>query len=264
MGALRASAPAWIWILIVVPLLLVRRARTAFVIFSLAWLWATSASAGTITGATMFGINAGTGPGLGTVSVPAIVTVTANNDDVPASDVLDSNIIVPIKRFDNNGFIDIEFSVAATAGVTEYLVFESVDNNTGVNWNGYQMYLGFGVGAAFVPSPGGDGLDFDAPLFTTAPTSSVMPIVALGEDSLLWSGGVQGAGAESYQFRLDVPDLSPFPGVGTFTIRQIPIAVPEPSSVALAAFAFVSLAAWDWRRRRSRRVAQSACDRKRR
>jgi hypothetical protein len=72
-------------------------------------------------------------PGLGTVSVPAIVTVNPNNDNVPAAGVGDNNIFVPIKRFDHNGNIDIEFHVAPSQGVTEYSVFESVDNNTGSN-----------------------------------------------------------------------------------------------------------------------------------
>ena len=51
---------------------------------------------------------------------------------MPLAGVLDNNIFVPIKRFDHNGYIDIEFHVAPSGGVTEYQVFESVDNNTGV------------------------------------------------------------------------------------------------------------------------------------
>ena len=62
--------------------------------------------------------------------------------------------------------------------VTEYRVFESVDNNTGINWAGYTMELGFGIGAGFVPSPPGDGLDFDAPLYDTPPISSAFSNVA--------------------------------------------------------------------------------------
>src|SRR6478609_7558429 len=55
------------------------------------------------------------GPGLGFVSIPAIVTVTPNNDDVPGTQP-DTNIVVPLKRFDSTGFIDIPFTVTATQG----------------------------------------------------------------------------------------------------------------------------------------------------
>jgi hypothetical protein len=130
-------------------------------------LFTSTVSAGIVSGVTMFGPNAGTGPGLGTVSVPAIVTVAPNNDNVPAAGLPDNNIVVPIKRFDHNGNIDIEFRVTPSDGVTEYQLFESVDNNTGVDWSSYRMELGFGVGAAFVPSLAGDGLDFDFPTFDT-------------------------------------------------------------------------------------------------
>jgi hypothetical protein len=207
-----------------------------------------SAFAGIITGVTMFGPQAGVGPGLGTVAVPAIVTVLPNNDDVPAPGVLDNNIFVPIKRFDFNGYIDIEFTVAPSGGTTEYRVFESVDNNTGVDWSGYNMFLGYGVGAAFVPSGPADGLDFDAPLFTLAPVSSALPIVGLGADVLTFSGGTHGSGAESYQIRVDVPDVTTLPpGFGNFTLRQIPVPVPEPSSLVVVGLAF-ALAAWCRRR----------------
>jgi hypothetical protein len=197
----------------------------------------------------MFGTNAGTGPGLGTVSVPAIVTVQANNDNVPAPGKLDNNIFVPIKRFDHNGNIDIEFHVDPSQGVTEYQVFESVDNNTGVNWNQYKMSLGFGTGAAFVPSPSGDGLDFDSPDFDTPPASSAFALVALGEDNLTYMNGVQSTGSETYQFRVDVPDLVSAAGAGgVFTLRQTPIPVPEPTSLLLTSIAALGLTAG--RRRR--------------
>ena len=190
---------------------------------------ATSASAGTIVS------GAGSGPGLGTINIPAIITVQANNDEVPSPPKLDSNIVVPIKGFDSNNYIDIQFSVAFSEGVTEYSFFESVDNNTGVNWSSYTMVLGFGVGAAFVASPAGDGLDFDAPQFNTPPVSSVMPIVGLNEDILVWSGGIHGIAAQSYQFRIDVPDVE------SFTLRQIATPVPEPSTIVLMGLALVGI-----------------------
>lgn len=183
------------------------------------------------------------GPGLGTVAVPAIITVQPNNDNVPSPQFLDNNIFVPIKRFDHVGGIDIEFFVQPSDGVTEYQVFESVDNNTGVPWSSYRMVLGYGLGANFVPSGAGDGLDFDAPQYDLFPISSAMPLVGMpNEDTLVFNGGTHGTGAESYQFRIDVPDVPTVNFFSRFTIRQIPVAVPEPASLALVGLAIACLA----------------------
>jgi hypothetical protein len=213
--------------------------RTTAVVLGFAFTMAglgfgSSAFAGVITRVTMFGANAGTGPGIGKVDVPVVLTVLANNDHVPAAGVLDNNITVPIKRFEHNGIIDIQFVVAPSQGVTEYQVFESVDNNTGVNWSQDNISLGFGVGAAFVPSPANDGLDFDFPNFATPPSSSALPVVALGQDNLNFSGGIHNSGSETYQVRIDVPDLGSLFQGGVFTLRQEPVPVPKPSSILLA------------------------------
>ncbi len=182
------------------------------------------------------------GPGLGTVSVPAVFTVLANNDNVPDPAKLDNNIFVPIKRFDHLGYIDIEFTVFNSGGTTEYQVFESVDNNTGIDWARYKMQLGFGTGAGFTLSTPLDGLDFDAPDYDLFPSSSAMPLIDNSdEDILVFSGGTHSSGAESYQFRIDVPDFGDIPGGYTFTLRQMPIAVPEPASVVLLGLALAGL-----------------------
>jgi hypothetical protein len=176
------------------------------------------------------------GPGLGFVSVPAIITVSPNNDNVPDVARPDNNIVVPLKRFDFNDYIDIEFVVPTSGGVTEYQVTEFVDNNTGLGWSSYHMQLGFGVGAGFTVGPAGDGLDFDDPDFDTPPTSGALPVVvALSEDELVFSGGTHNGGAQPYTFRLDVSDLAG----GTFTLRQFPVPIPEPATVALLALAFI-------------------------
>jgi hypothetical protein len=185
------------------------------------------------------------GPGLGIASVGAIVTTATNNDDSPGA-IPDNNLIVPLKRFDSNGVIDIEFTVTGTEGVTEYLVSEFVDNNTGTNWASYTMSLGFGTGGNFSQAGGLlDGLDFDIGPpggNTTPPTSAAFPTISRpDEDTLVFSGGTQGTGAQPYTFRIDVPDLIGRAG-GTFTLRQQPIEVPEPTAILLAGLALAGLA----------------------
>ena len=182
------------------------------------------------------------GPGLGFATVAAVVTAQANNDNVPSANFLDSNILVPQKRFDFPDYIDIQFTVAPSDGVTEYQVLEFVDNNTGSPWGSYRMVLGFGTGANFVISPLGDGLDFDFPNYDTPPTSGAFSTVLTpDEDQLVFTGGSHGGGAQPYNVRVDVPNLagriSP-----TFTLRQIPIVIPEPTTLILAMVAVLGVA----------------------
>jgi len=207
--------------------------RLALLLALLATLVAIApAAAGTISTA-----NPASGPGVGLVVVPNIVTTTPNNDNEvgPAS----NNIAIAVKRFDANGFIDIEFNTVNSNGVTEYLIFEAVDNNTGVPWAAYTMQLGFGTGAGFVQSPAGDGLDFDAPDFDGGvPTSTAFAGVVTGEDLLTFGGGVHGAGLQTYQVRIDVPNLDGA-RLGHFTLRQTPVPIPEPATLALAGAAMI-------------------------
>jgi hypothetical protein len=170
------------------------------------------------------------GPGLGLVQVPVVSTPTPNNDNVPTSGLPDNNIVVPLKRFDNNDYIDIEFTVSTSTGITEYKISESVDNNTGINWTGYRVQLGFGTGANFAMSPANDGLDFDAPDFDfPGPTSTSMGAGLASQDEIVFSGA-QGTGLAVLNFRIDVPD-----GLtdGKFTLRQFPIPIPEPSTALM-------------------------------
>ena len=168
-----------------------------------------------------------------------------NNDDVGAGSANDNNIVVPLKRFDSTGYIDIVFTVPSTDGVTEYLVTEFVDNNTGINWSSYTMQLGTGIGPGFALVPASDGLDFDIgpPGGNNAPPSSgAFPTVSRpNDDTLVYSGGVHGTGAQAYQFRIDVPDISGTAS-STFTLRQQPTAVPEPTAIALVGLALAGLA----------------------
>jgi hypothetical protein len=191
-----------------------------------------AAHAGVISSVQMFGPEAGTGPGLGTVDVPVVLTLNPNNDNQVGGGFTDNNITVPIKRFDNVGYIDIVFNVISSDGTTEYFVAETVDNDTGIAWDSYFMQLGFGFGAAFVNSTPLDGLDFDAPTYDFPPTSGAFAnIIPLTEDSFQFTTGLHSTGFQPYSFRIDVADLPP--GMTSFTLRQTPVAVPEPGSLLL-------------------------------
>jgi hypothetical protein len=182
------------------------------------------------------------GPGLGLASVAAIVTIQANNDNVPSANAQDSNIVVPFKRFDFPGYIDIQFSVAPSDGITEYQVSEFVDNNTALPWGSYRMQLGFGIGPNFILSGANDGLDFDFPSYDTPPASGAFSTVLTpDEDQLVYTGGIHGAGAQPYNFRVDVPNLAGRSSP-TFTLREIPIVIPEPTTLILTIIAVLGLA----------------------
>jgi hypothetical protein len=178
-------------------------------------------------------------------SVPIVTTPSPNNDNVPGVNP-DNNIDVNNKRFNVNVPIDIVFTVAQSGGVTEYRVVEQVDNNTGIPWVGYRMQLGYGIGVNFQLAAAGDPLDFDAPLYDTPPTSGAMIATVLSPNELVFSG-FQAAGAEPFNVRIDVPDLE-LTRLSQFTLRQIPIAIPEPASLVLFGIALLGFASL--RRRR--------------
>ncbi len=183
------------------------------------------------------------GPGLGVGSAPIVSTLTVDNDNQIGGGLDDNNIDVNLKRFDFNDYIDFEFTVRPTNGTTEYRVVEFVDNNTGVPWSGYRVQLGFGTGAAFMPVSsvaGAPALDFDAPGYDSAPGSPGAVVTTMSPDLLVFTG-FQGAGAKQYSFRIDVPNFpTSVPGLGDrFTLRQTPIAIPEPGTLALVAAAVI-------------------------
>jgi hypothetical protein len=194
--------------------------------------------AGTISGPPFSGpAPAVSGPGLGDVFNVFVITLSPNNDNAPNPNV-DNNIELQTKRFDFSDYIDIEFSVTESSGVTEYRISESVDNNTGSDWARYNMYLGFGTGAGFTLSGAGDGLDFDTPDNDTPPSSGAfLTITRPNEDTLEFSNGTHSSGVEPYLFRIDVPDL--LSHGNKFTLRQVPI-VPEPSAMLLVMAAFLA------------------------
>ena len=160
--------------------------------------------------------------------------VALNNDNVigPSS----NTIFVLQKDYTAIGPVDLVFDVINTGGVTEYAVIEGVQNNTGLDWGSYHVELGFGNGAGFVKSASGDGLDFDSPDFDSTfdfnPSPGFFLTPNVTEDDIIATGGVMPdfSYAGNFVFHVDVPD-----GITSFTIRQSPIAVPEPATLSVLA-----------------------------
>lgn len=192
-----------------------------------------SATAGTITS-----WDSASGPGLQSLSFNNIVVGTANNDNVVGAS--GNQILINQKAFGVSDYIDMDFTVDTSGGTTEYVLVEGLANNTADIWSSYRIELGFGLGASFVPSVSGDGLDFDSPDFDS-PAELAIPFFAdlvFGEDVITLEDGAMGPlSFSNLTFSLDVPD-----GISSFTIRQIPIVVPEPSSALLILGGLIGLA----------------------
>ncbi len=195
--------------------------------------WTSSLQAGQITGFTW-------SSGIASIALdPVSPPVDPNNDNV-VGDSPNGILVTQKAFFDANGVADIVFSVTDSGGTTEYAFAEGVSNSTGLDFSQYRIELGFGEGALFVPSTSGDGLDFDAPdedstldfsAFFSTPT-------LVGEDVILATGGLfpnLAFTTPPFIFSIDVPD-----GIDSFTLRQIPIAVPEPASMALLALGSIA------------------------
>lgn len=168
---------------------------------------------------------------------------------------------------------DLTFQIVTSGGTTEYLITETVTNNTLVPWTGYKFITGFGSGALnstdfpFVQSNGLDSLDFDTPDNDPVPTSTLFGSLAHDPDMLTWSNGLVGIGqTTSFTFSIDVPDFNVFMPADTetnrgylATLRQGPTApganfimspisqeiqstaVPEPATLFLLASGFSGL-----------------------
>jgi hypothetical protein len=159
-------------------------------------------------------------------------------------------IYVTQKNYIAIGPVDITFDVVNNGGTTEYRVKEGVQNNTGTPWGAYHLELGYGFDAGFVKSTSGDGLDFDFPDYDSPvqfdpPPGAYFPTFSNTEDDIYASGGVMPSPAFAgfFRFNIDVPD-----GITQFTLRQSPVAAPEPCSIAMLAGALAVVACFHKRR----------------
>lgn len=186
-----------------------------------------------------------TGPGLGDIVVPQVqtpvYTPSPNNDNANPSD----NVVALLTSFGAVGPIDIRFSVQLSGGTTEYFFSETVTNNTGIEWVGYYLEMGFGVGDNFkrfdeIPLPWNIILpDFDTPHLDPTPISSVFSTPSThGRIDIQWSGGiVPPAGTVGFTFSIDTPDdwFDDLDLYSDFTLRQTPEPVPAPPALILGA-----------------------------
>ena len=140
-----------------------------------------------------------------------------------------NQFLVIQKDYTAIGPVDLVFDLIDGGGTTEYIILEGVSNSSGIDWTGYHIELGFGVGAGFVKSTAGDGLDFDSTVDFN-PGGFFFPTFTQTEDDLIASGGTHPdtAYAGNYVFHIDVPD-----GISQFTLRQSPIANPVPLPAAV-------------------------------
>jgi hypothetical protein len=147
--------------------------------------------------------------------------------------------------------IDFIFNVQNSGGTTEYFITSSIINSSGIIWSGIQVQLGRGFGANFQL---GGGLvipeiqppDFDTPGKDPAPTNSAYPLLSHSPvqiDFGLTSTPSGPASAFFMTFSIDTPDDMTSGGYTDFTIRQVPVPVPEPAGWQLLAIAAVGLCA---------------------
>ena len=191
-------------------------------------------------------------PGIASyAATPVVLPVAPNNDN--ASGNSPNVFFVTQKAYNAVGPQDTTFDVTNTGGTTEYTFLEGVSNGTGLPWVGYHIELGFNHGASFTKSTPGDGLDFDFPdydsplVFNPGPFFYFPTAAHTTEDDIVAGGGVMpnGGFAGNFQFSVDVPD-----GIAQFTIRQSPIAAPEPCSLVFVVSGLVGFALFGRRRGR--------------
>jgi len=120
----------------------------------------------------------------------------------------------------DTGPFDIAFVLDLTSDRGQLAIDKTVLNSTGVPWQTFEMQLGTGSGASFVPSTTGDGLSFVSTL-TNQETTGAFPNVVVEEDRIVFSGFL--APGATAHFVVFVGSAT----AENFTLRQLAVGRPS-------------------------------------
>jgi hypothetical protein len=134
----------------------------------------------------------------------------------------------------DTGPFDIAFPLTHIPG--ELVIDKTVLNNTGVAWQRFEMRLGTGSGANFVPSTTGDGLSFIA-MLNNHETTGAFPNVAVEEDRIVFTGLLAPGGTAHFIVFVRTDAM----GGQTITLRQAAFA-PSATAPALNPWSLALLA----------------------
>jgi hypothetical protein len=148
------------------------------------------------------------------------------------------------KSFTSIGPLDVLFPVTASSSISTYVVTEGITNNTTQTWSDYHELLGSGVDGSFIQ---GSFASFVLPVDSTY-TNAAFTTRAVSPSEIDYSGGAVIPGqAITLTYSIFVPDGPVIPSPNSFSLRQFPTVVPEPSCLALLVIGSTGLLA---RRRR--------------
>lgn len=174
-----------------------------------------------------------------------VVTVQPNNDDAdPSPNIVSLTTVLTTTSVDIGlGELLIAIPVVPTGGVTEYVINQTITNNTGPGRN-LIAYM-FNLMIDDMISVPGDGLDLDwsntGTRYTPAPTSTRLLSTSFWWDWDEDIGGFDSTGPAdivafgeslTLTYSIDVPDLE-LPGQ-MVVLDQIFNVMPEPCSLLLA------------------------------